>query len=161
MDPQTRVYWKDYLRELLTVCWRALERTDTLVIFAFIASGIVSLWLGTHSEHPSWQIAFVIFLFSLFFLLARMPYKLYIQQRMTIERLRERLTPRIKVFVHDNGVREETDPTKSKWIQIGVSCATESQLEDCEVWLISAKKICKNHHNNDDDELANEKLHCV
>jgi hypothetical protein len=139
MDPQ---YWKDYLRELLRVCWRALERTDTLVILAFITSGIVSLGLGTHHEHPSWQISFTIFLVSLFFLLAKMPYKLYKEQRITINRLREGLTPRIKIFIHENGVREETHPTRSKWVQLGVSCATEAELEDCEVWLVSASKIC-------------------
>jgi hypothetical protein len=116
MALQSRGYWKDYLRELLAVCWRALKRTDTLVIFTFIASGIISLWLGTHPEHPSWQVSFTIFLASLFLLLAKMPYKIYIEHRMTINSLRERLIPRIKIFVHDNGVNEQTHPSKSKWI---------------------------------------------
>ena len=47
-------FWKDYLHEVLRAFWRALERTDTLVIDVLILAGIGGLWLDGHAEHPSW-----------------------------------------------------------------------------------------------------------
>lgn len=37
---------------------------------------------------------------------------------------------------------------------------TEIELEDCEVWLVSAKKICRSGDGDEDKELVPEKLHC-
>ena len=93
-------FWKDYLREVFRTFWQALERTDTLVIAVLIAAGIGSVWLGSNPEHPSWKIAFAIFLVSLFVLLGKMPYRLYAQQRATIQSLNQRLTPKISLSFH-------------------------------------------------------------
>src|SRR5260221_8097768 len=100
MNFASRGYWKDYLREVFRAFWRALERTDTLVIVVLIVAGIGSLWLGGHAEHPSWQIAFTIFLVSLFVLLVKMPFKLYAEQRATIHSLNQRLTAKINLSFH-------------------------------------------------------------
>jgi hypothetical protein len=93
-------FWKDYLREVFRAFWRALERTDTLVIGVLILAGISSLWLGGHAEHPSWQVAFAIFIVSLFGLLIKMPYRLYAEQRTTIRSLKKRLAPRLSLSFH-------------------------------------------------------------
>jgi hypothetical protein len=57
--------------------------------------------------------------------------------------------------------RERNTTSQIQRIQIGVSCATAEELNDCEVWLVSARKVCKNHFYNDGTELVPEKLHCV
>jgi hypothetical protein len=48
-------FWSDYLRHVFKAFWRALERTDTLVVGLLILGGVGSLWFGGHAEHPSWQ----------------------------------------------------------------------------------------------------------
>jgi uncharacterized membrane protein YtjA (UPF0391 family) len=153
-------FWKDYLRQILWTFWHALALTDTLVIGTFILAGILAAFgfFGGHAEHPAWWIAGVIFLISLIVLLVRMPYTLYAKQRADIASLNQRLIPRIHIFVKNNGVREESPPkprmTKAKRIQIGVSCATDAELEDCEAWLLIVKK-----QNN--EIILEEKVNCV
>ena len=112
--------WKDYLREVLRTFWQALERTDTLVITMFIVSGIASVWLGSIPEHPSWKIAFAIFLVSLFVLLVKMPYCLYVQQRTAILVLTERLTPKIRLSFHpDEEGLTQTPFTRPRTLPMG------------------------------------------
>jgi hypothetical protein len=87
-------FWKDYLRQVFRAFWHALERTDTLVIGVFILAGIMAAgfgFFGGHAEHPSWQIALAIFLISLFVLLVRVPYRLYAEQRTTINGLNNKI----------------------------------------------------------------------
>jgi uncharacterized integral membrane protein len=87
-------FWKDYIRHVLPAFWHALALTDTLVIGVFIAAGISAAafgFFGGHAEHPSWWIALAIFLVSLLVLLIRMPYRLYAQQRATINALNNQL----------------------------------------------------------------------
>ena len=48
-------FWSDYLRHVFKAFWRALERTDTLVVGLLILGDVGSLWFGGHAEHPSWQ----------------------------------------------------------------------------------------------------------
>jgi uncharacterized membrane protein YtjA (UPF0391 family) len=149
-------FWKDYLRRVFWTFWHALALTDTLVIGTFIVAGILAAFgfFGGHAEHPAWWIAGVIFLISLIVLLVRMPYTLYAKQRAAIASLNQRLTPKIQIFLRNNGVREEGFPDNIKRIQIGVSFATDAELEDCEPWLVMVKK-------QDDEVILEEKVHCV
>jgi hypothetical protein len=82
-------FWKDYLSRIFWTFWHALALTDTLVIGAFIVAGILAAFgfYGGHVEHPAWWIALAIFLVSLLVLLVRMPYRLYADQRTTINAL--------------------------------------------------------------------------
>lgn len=74
MPDAHRGFWKDYLREVFKAFWRALERTDTLVIFVFIISGIIiSAVLGGQADHPSWKVAFAIFIVSFSFCSSECP----------------------------------------------------------------------------------------
>jgi hypothetical protein len=85
---------KDYLREIIPAFWHALALTDTLVIGVFILAGGSATAFGLfggHTEHPSWWIAFAIFLMSLLVLLVRIPYALYSKQRAKINELQDKL----------------------------------------------------------------------
>jgi hypothetical protein len=87
-------FWKDYLRQVFPAFWHALAITDTLVIGVFILAGISAAAFGLfggHGEHPAWWIALAIFLVSLLVLLIRIPYRLYAQQRTTINTLNDKL----------------------------------------------------------------------
>jgi hypothetical protein len=87
-------FWRDYLRQVLPAFWHALALTDTLVIGVFILAGISAAAFGLfggHGEHPAWWIALVILLVALIILLVRIPYKLYAEQRTTINSLNEKL----------------------------------------------------------------------
>jgi hypothetical protein len=111
--------WKGYLREVFSTFWKALERTDTLVIAMFILSGIASAWLRINPEHPSWTIALAIFLTSFFVLLVKMPYRLYVRQRAMIDALTERLTPKIRLSFHrDEEGLTRTPFTRSRTLPI-------------------------------------------
>src|ERR1700730_2315648 len=88
-------------------------------------------------------------------------YLLYADEKTRADGLQDRFTPRINLFLRNNGVQEEKRPTRSKWVQIGVSCATKGELEDCEVVLVSAKRICDNSDNHCGDELVSGNVHCV
>jgi hypothetical protein len=142
-------YWKDYIREVFPAFWRALESTDKLVIVVLILSGVGSLWFGSHAEHPSWQIALAIFLVSLFVLVLKMPYKLYVKQRATTQSLTERLAPKLSI---------EYDPTKppcksesafhpgnfkAECFRLEVQNTSEDTIENCEGHLIAIHQINK------------------
>jgi hypothetical protein len=105
-------FWSDSLRHVFKAFWRALERTDTLVVGLLILGGVGSLWFGGHAEHPSWQIALAIFLASLFVLLVKMPYRLYAEQRATIDSLNQRLAR-----ISEDRPLRFNDITIEKWIQ--------------------------------------------
>jgi hypothetical protein len=105
-------FGSDYLRHVFKAFWRALERTDTLVVGLLILGGVGSLWFGGHAEHPSWQIALAIFLASLFVLLVKMPYRLYAEQRATIDSLNQRLAR-----ISEDRPLRFNDITIEKWIQ--------------------------------------------
>ena len=105
-------FWQDYLYEVFKAFWRAFERTDTLVIVLLILSGLGSLWFGGHADHPSWQIAFAIFLVSLFVLLIKMPYRLYAEQRAKIDSLTQRLAR-----ISEDRPFRFNDITIEKWLQ--------------------------------------------
>ena len=109
-------FWKDYLRQVFWTFWHALALTDTLVIGTFIVAGILAAFgfFGGHAEHPAWWIALAIFLVSLLVLLVIMPYRLYAEQRATIDLLNERLTPKIRIsFHHDAEGLQQTPITIS------------------------------------------------
>jgi hypothetical protein len=145
-------FWRDYLREVFTAFWHALERTDTLIVFVFIAAGISSLWLGGHAEPPSWQIALMIFLGSFFVLLVRLPYRLYAEQRATIHSLKRRLAPKIKLSFHPEaeGVVQTpitvshgvfgspqivTQEFNATYVRIRVEALSETTLTGCKAFL--------------------------
>lgn len=117
MPDAHRGFWKDYLREVFKAFWRALERTDTLVIFVFIISGIIiSAVLGGQADHPSWKVAFAIFIVSLFVLLVRMPYRLYAEQRKAIDLLKQQLTPKIHLSFHP-----DAEGVGRTWVTVAVA----------------------------------------
>jgi hypothetical protein len=86
--------WKDYIRQVIPAFWHALTLTDTLVIGVFILAGGCAAAFGLfggHAEHPSWWIAFAIFLIALVVLLVRIPYEIYSEQKTRIEELEHKL----------------------------------------------------------------------
>jgi hypothetical protein len=150
-------FWKDYMCEVFWAFWRALERTDTLIVLVIICAGISSLWLGGHAEHPSWQIVLTIFLVSLFILLIKMPYRLYAEQRAAIHSLNQRLIPKIKLSFHPNA--EGLAPTpitvsygrfgspqigtkelKATYVRIRAEVFSETTVTDCKAFLTNLQR---------------------
>ena len=147
-------FWKDYLREVFRAFWHALERTDTLVIVVFILSGIGSAALGRRTDHPSWKVAFAIFIVSLFGLLVRMPYRLYAEQRGTIESLKQKLTPKIHLSFHPEAGGVEKTPvtlaqgtsgsarqeTMATYVRLRVEALSKTTVPGCKAFLKRLQK---------------------
>jgi hypothetical protein len=90
------------------------------------------------------------------------------QTEVEVTKLRERLAPKIQVFLEQryNGVLGYTasgkvavssDEANKKWVQFTVACATDSTLVDCEVWLIRAERMSAGNATAD---LLEEKVRC-
>jgi hypothetical protein len=140
--------------------WGALERTDTLVIGVLILAGISSLWFGGHAGHPSWQIAFSIFLVSLLALVIKMPYRLYAEQRATIHSLNERLSPKISIISPPDGIDlyPATDGSLWKYVQFIVRSTTDAPLIDCEAWLRYVDRL---NRDGSKASLVEEAIYCI
>jgi uncharacterized integral membrane protein len=155
-------FWKDYLRQVFSTFWHALALTDTLVIGTFIVAGVLAAafgFFGGQAEHPAWWIALAIFLVSLVVLLVIMPYRLYAEQRATIDSLNERLIPKISIASPPNGIKlyPANDGSLWKYVQFIVTSTTDAPLIDCEAWLQGVERL-----NPDGSEfpLVEDAIHC-